>query len=166
MRDQQVLEHGLQGAHEWIRSADQKAVALLTMLGFLVALLAPYALHFADRPVAAPVLVVALSSGSVVAFLVSLLGCLLTLYPRVATGNTKVPKPLTFFGYIATTKEGGYFADVNAQSLDAYLDEMIAQTHISGSIAAIKHRHLKTAVVALGVALALAVLALVAAAVC
>src|SRR5437868_1401303 len=95
-----------------VRAADQKAVALLTIAGVLIAFPAPSVL-VSPFPASVPAFASVCAAISACAFVLSICGALMVLFPR--TTNTTDTSSLIYFGDIAGTTKATY-ADAVTQA--------------------------------------------------
>jgi hypothetical protein len=129
-----------------ITAADQKAAALLTIAGVLVAFPAPSIL-VPRTPDSVPAFSTVCAAISACAFIVSIYGALMVLFPR--TKNKTDTASLIFFGDIGATTHAEYAAALDRADDARVRDDLIAQIHINSKIACMKHSRFKLAVASL-----------------
>lgn len=129
-----------------IGAADQKAAALLTIAGVLVAFPAPSILVPAS-PTDVPGFSTFCATASAAAFIVSICGALMVLFPR--TKNKTDTSSLIYFGDIAAIPQTVYAEAVNGADDTRVRGDLIAQIYINAQIACAKHRHFKMSIAAL-----------------
>lgn len=152
MRSNEDLREVLATIHAHISMADQKAAALLTIAGVLIAFPAPSILVPAS-PNAVPFPAAFCAAVAAVAFVIRICSALTVLFPR--TINRTDTSSLIYFGDIAGLKKQA-FADALGRSDDAsYREDLTAQIHINAQIAKKKHSFFKLSVHSLVAGIAL-----------
>jgi hypothetical protein len=146
MRNTDELRQVLATVISHIGSADQKAAALLTIAGVLIAFPAPTILVPA-QPSTIPLFSTVCATASACAFVVSICAGLMVLFPR--TKNKTDTSSLIYFGDIAAMTKKAYTAALDGADDARLRDDVIAQIYINSEIACAKHSHFKVAVAAL-----------------
>jgi hypothetical protein len=129
-----------------ITAADQKAAALLTISGVLIAFPTPSIL-LPPQPSEVPPFAAVLATIAACGFVTSVLATLMVLFPR--TTNRSDTSSLTFFGDIASGSQKHYSEAIQRADEKRIRDDLIAQLYVNSTIAGSKYGHFKWAVRAL-----------------
>lgn len=140
------LRQVLATIHAHIGTADQKAAALLTIAGVLIAFPAPSIL-VPQSPNSVPFPAAFCAALAAVGFVISICAALTVLFPR--TVNRTDTSSLIYFGDIAALKKAAYAEAVERGSEATVRADLVAQIHINACIATRKHRFFKLSVMSL-----------------
>jgi hypothetical protein len=130
-----------------IAAADQKAAALLTIAGVLIAFPTPTILIPATNPSTVPLFSTFCAVVSACAFVTSIYFALLVLFPK--TKNKTDTSSLIYFGDIAAMSKTDFVSAIERADASRVRDDLLAQIHINSVIASLKHSRFKGAVAAL-----------------
>lgn len=146
MRSNEDLTQILARIHAQIGAADQKAAALLTIAGVLIAFPAPLIL-VPSPPNVVPFPAVICAAVAAVALVVSICAALTVLFPR--TSNDSDTHSLIYFKNIAALKQPQYALALSRCDDASFRDDLIAQIHVNSRIAARKYSFFQLAVLTL-----------------
>lgn len=143
MTNNETLHEVLATVQTHISTADQKAAALLTIAGVLIAFPAPSILLPASAD-AVPFPAAVCAAFAALGFVVSICCALAVLFPR--TDNRTNTSSLIYFGDIAGLSQTAYVEAVHRADDSTFRDDLVAQIHANAKIAQRKHKFFKAAV--------------------